>query len=56
MYTITGTVRYAFLFSQLVVPNRQPTKQSDNASIFCDFIASPQQKIAFVPGRLAGRR
>ena len=54
MYTVTGTVRYAFLFSQLVVPNCQTTKPSGNASIFCNFISSPQQKIAFVPGRLTG--
>ena len=41
---VTGTVRNAFLFFQLVVPNRQRTNPSGGASIFCDFIASPQQK------------
>ena len=55
-FPVTGTVRNAVLFSQLVVPNRQRTKPSGGASIFYDFIASPQQKIAFAPGRLTDRR
>ena len=53
---VTRTVRNAFLFFQLVVPNRQRTKPSGDASIFCDFIASAQQKIAFAPEPLTGRR
>ncbi len=53
---VSGTVRNAILFSQLAVPNRQPTKTSGGAFIFCDFIASPQQKIVFAPGRLTDHR
>lgn len=55
-FPVTGTVRNAILFSQLVVPNRQPTKTSGGAFIFCDFIVSPQQKMILAPGRLTGRR
>ena len=55
-FPVTGTVRNAFLFFQLVMPNRQRTKPSGGASIFCDFIASAQQKIVFAPGRLTDHR
>ena len=55
-FPVTGTVRYAILFSQLVVQSLQPKKTSGDASIFCDFIASPQQKFVLAPWRLTGRR
>ena len=55
-FPVTGTVRNTILFSQLVVPSHQPTKTSGGAFIFCDFIASAQQKMVLAPGRLTDHR
>ena len=49
-FPVTGTVRNTILFSQLVVPSHQPTKTSGGAFIFCDFIASAQQKMVLARG------
>ena len=55
-FPVRGTVRDATFFWRLAVPSLQPRKTSGDASIFRDFIASPQQKIVFAPGRLTDHR